>query len=56
MTRAVLRYVEHRITQHPGTDVTFEAECLNCDWKTKPSHWASELPTSLHLSRPRCAG
>ncbi|MFF5669784.1 hypothetical protein ACFY8S_06525 [Streptomyces hygroscopicus] len=32
MPRAVLRYVTHRITQHPETDVTFEAECLRCDW------------------------
>ncbi|MGW3082865.1 DUF7848 domain-containing protein [Streptomyces sp. NPDC001110] len=37
MTRAVLRYVTHRITQHPDTDVTFEAECLHCEWTAHPS-------------------
>ncbi|WP_446459148.1 DUF7848 domain-containing protein [Streptomyces parvus] len=37
MTRAVLRYVTHRITQHPDTDVTFEAECLHCEWTARPS-------------------
>ncbi|MBT2404019.1 MULTISPECIES: hypothetical protein [unclassified Streptomyces] len=37
MTRAVLRYVKHRITQHPGTDVTFEADCLRCDWQAPAS-------------------
>jgi len=37
MTRSVLRYVTHRITQHPDTDVTYEAECLRCDWKAGPS-------------------
>jgi hypothetical protein len=37
VTRAVLRYVQHRITQHPNTDVTFEAECLRCKWTATPS-------------------
>ncbi|MGW1817097.1 DUF7848 domain-containing protein [Streptomyces sp. NPDC002125] len=39
MTCAVLRYVTHRITQHPDTDVTFEAECLSyaCGWTAQPS-------------------
>ncbi len=39
MSRSVLRYVEHRIAQHPGTDVTFEAECLayECGWSAQPS-------------------
>ncbi|WP_455770336.1 DUF7848 domain-containing protein [Streptomyces erythrochromogenes] len=37
MARSVLRYVEHRIGQHPGTDVTFEAECLGCDWQAPAS-------------------
>ena len=36
-TRSVLRHVRHRITQHPDTDVTFEAECLWCEWKAMPS-------------------
>ncbi|MDO0937147.1 hypothetical protein QQY66_37550 [Streptomyces sp. DG2A-72] len=37
MTRSILRYVRHRITQHPDTDVTFEAECLKCEWQATPS-------------------
>ncbi len=37
MARAVLRYVQHRITQHPNTDMTFEAECLHCEWTARPS-------------------
>ncbi|GAA1915227.1 hypothetical protein [Streptantibioticus ferralitis] len=34
--KAVLRYALHKITRHPGTDVTFEAECLRCDWTAEP--------------------
>lgn len=37
MTRSVLRFVKHRITQQPGTDVTFAAECMACEWKVTPS-------------------
>lgn len=37
MSRAVLRFVTHRISQHPDTDVTYEAECLWCDWQATPS-------------------
>ncbi|TQK45268.1 hypothetical protein FBY35_6824 [Streptomyces sp. SLBN-118] len=37
MVRSVMRYVKHRITQHPDTDVTFEAECLHCKWTAMPS-------------------
>ncbi|MFE8939931.1 hypothetical protein ACFYNX_20860 [Streptomyces sp. NPDC007872] len=37
MTRSVLRYVRHRIAEHPDTDVTFEAECLHCKWSAQPS-------------------
>lgn len=39
MTRSIVRFVKHRITQHPDTDVTFEAECLayECGWKASPS-------------------
>lgn len=38
MPRSALRYVEHRITQHPDTDVTFEVECLTCEcgWQATP--------------------
>jgi hypothetical protein len=35
--RSALRYVSHRISQHPDTDVTFEAECLHCSWTAQPS-------------------
>ncbi|MFB6776790.1 hypothetical protein ACFCX0_05020 [Streptomyces sp. NPDC056352] len=35
--RAAYRYVLHRITEHPGTDVTYEAGCLWCDWAAEPS-------------------
>ncbi|MGW1941437.1 DUF7848 domain-containing protein [Streptomyces goshikiensis] len=37
MARSVMRYVTHRIAQHPDTDITFEAECLKCEWKATPS-------------------
>lgn len=37
MTRTALRYVKHRITQHPDTEVTFEAKCLTCGWEAAPS-------------------
>ncbi|QNP65101.1 helix-turn-helix domain-containing protein [Streptomyces genisteinicus] len=43
MPRAVLRYVTHRITQHPDTDVTFEAECLRCGWSATPSEDGSAV-------------
>ncbi|WP_442812388.1 hypothetical protein OG735_06990 [Streptomyces sp. NBC_01210] len=35
--RTIIRSVTHRITPHPDTDVTFEAECLACSWKATPS-------------------
>ncbi|WP_327246145.1 DUF7848 domain-containing protein [Streptomyces sp. NBC_01320] len=34
--RAAYRYVLHRITEHPDTNVTYEAECLWCDWAAEP--------------------
>lgn len=37
MARSLMRYVRHRITQHPDTDVTFEAECLHCKWTATPA-------------------
>lgn len=37
MTRSVMRFVKHRITQQSDTCMTFEAECMTCDWKAKPS-------------------
>ncbi|MCX4866885.1 MULTISPECIES: hypothetical protein [unclassified Streptomyces] len=35
--RAAHRYALHRITEHPDTDTTFEAECLWCSWAAEPS-------------------
>ena len=32
--RTAMRYVMHRITEHPDAGVNFEAECLHCGWKT----------------------
>ncbi|TKA13476.1 DUF7848 domain-containing protein [Actinacidiphila oryziradicis] len=32
MDRKTYRYVSHTITAHPNTDVTYEAECLRCNW------------------------
>ncbi len=43
MTRSVLRYVTHRITQHPDTGVTYEAECLRCGWKAGPSEGGADV-------------
>lgn len=35
--RMLIRSVTHRITQHPDTDVTYEAGCLACEWTATPS-------------------
>lgn len=35
--KAAMRYVKHRITELPDAGVTFEAECLHCDWKAAPA-------------------
>ncbi|MEU9404720.1 hypothetical protein ACGF5O_13695 [Streptomyces sp. NPDC048291] len=35
--RTATRYVMHRITEHPDTDATFEAESLHCGWKATPA-------------------
>ncbi|WP_438271408.1 DUF7848 domain-containing protein [Streptomyces anulatus] len=35
--RAADRYVLHQIAEHPDAKVTFEPECLWCDWQAKPS-------------------
>ncbi|WP_455569081.1 DUF7848 domain-containing protein [Streptomyces halstedii] len=37
MKGALLRYVLHRIKEHPDTEVTYEAECLWCKWTAQPS-------------------
>ena len=53
VTRAVLRCVPHRITQHPDTDVTFEAECLRCEWTATPltDSAAVDLECMAHTGR-----
>ncbi|MGW3956714.1 DUF7848 domain-containing protein [Streptomyces sp. NPDC004752] len=38
-----MRYVMHRTTEHPETDVTFEAECLHCNWKATPADDSSPV-------------
>ncbi|MCP3819090.1 hypothetical protein NLX86_13495 [Streptomyces sp. A3M-1-3] len=35
--RAAYRYVVHKVTQLPDTEVIFEAQCLCCDWEAAPS-------------------
>lgn len=35
--RAAWRYIQQRISEHPDTDITYEAECLWCDWQAMPS-------------------
>jgi hypothetical protein len=50
--------VTHRIRQHPDTDVTFEAECLNCDWTATPSTdgAAVDLDCMRHTGRTEHGG
>jgi hypothetical protein len=56
--RTVLRYVVHKITQHPGTDVTFEAECLRCDWAAQPADECAPVDVACmsHTGRTGHAG
>ncbi|OON81793.1 DUF7848 domain-containing protein [Streptomyces tsukubensis] len=58
MTRSVLRYTPHRIVQHPDTDVTFEAECLHCQWKAQPSEdgGAVDIECMTHTARSNHRG
>jgi hypothetical protein len=58
VTRSVLRYVSHRIAQHPDTDVTYEAECLRCDWQATPSTdgAAVDVECMSHTGRTGHAG
>lgn len=64
MTRSVLRFVKHRITQQPDTCMTFEAKCMTCDWKAEPStdgagvdvECMSHTGRTGHASRPRTSG
>ncbi|MDI3388577.1 hypothetical protein QIS99_20550 [Streptomyces sp. B-S-A8] len=60
MTPAVLRFATYRITKHPDTDVTYEAECLahECGWKATPSTdgAAVDVDCMSHTSRTGHAG
>ncbi|WP_443729346.1 DUF7848 domain-containing protein [Streptantibioticus rubrisoli] len=53
-----MRYVVHKITQHPGTDVTFEAECLRCDWAAQPADDCAPVDVACmsHAGRTGHAG
>ncbi|MFC8512530.1 hypothetical protein [Streptomyces sp. NPDC057257] len=57
-SRTVLRYVMHRITEHPETDLTFEAECLHCKWKAVPSDDSASVDVECmaHTGRSGHAG
>ncbi|MYS37895.1 hypothetical protein K388_00305 [Streptomyces sp. KhCrAH-43] len=35
--QTVLRYVQHRIVQHPDIEATYEGACQSCNWKATPS-------------------
>jgi hypothetical protein len=52
MTRAYFRYTAHTISEHPDTEVTFEAECLWCEWRATPS----DTDRSVDLDCLRHAG
>jgi hypothetical protein len=56
--RTAMRYVMHRITEHPDTDVTFEAECLHCKWKATPSTESASVDVECmsHTGRSGHAG
>lgn len=53
MARTVLRYVKHRITLHPDTEVTFDASCLTCDWQAtaSPDDEAVDVECMAHTGR-----
>lgn len=64
MTRSVLRYLKHRITQQPDTCMTFEAECMTCDCRAEPLtdgagggvECMSRTGRTGRASRPRTSG
>ncbi|WP_456340836.1 DUF7848 domain-containing protein [Streptomyces shenzhenensis] len=53
-----MRYVLHRIIEHPDTDVTFEAECLHCGWKATPGDDSAPVDVECmkHTGRSGHAG
>ncbi|MFE7045138.1 hypothetical protein ACFU9X_38700 [Streptomyces atratus] len=56
--RTAMRYVMHKVTEHPDTDVTFEAECLHCNWKATPAEDSASVDVECmsHTGRSRHAG
>ncbi|MFJ3800209.1 hypothetical protein ACIPSJ_28510 [Streptomyces sp. NPDC090088] len=56
--RTAMRYVMHRITEHPDTGVTFEAECLHCGGKSTPAGDSAPVDTAClsHTGRSGHAG
>ncbi|WP_043733966.1 hypothetical protein [Streptomyces zinciresistens] len=56
--RAAMRYVMHRIAEHPDTDVTFAAECLHCGWKATPADDSASVDVACmsHTGRAGHAG
>ncbi|MFJ6465306.1 hypothetical protein ACIQM0_30480 [Streptomyces sp. NPDC091387] len=36
-TRTLIRNVSHTIAPHPDTEITYEADCLGCQWSAEPS-------------------
>ncbi|MFD6416167.1 hypothetical protein [Streptomyces sp. NPDC060194] len=43
MTRSVFRHVLHKITEHPDSEITYEAACIWCDWQATPSADSAEV-------------
>ncbi|MFC5803985.1 hypothetical protein [Streptomyces formicae] len=56
--KAVMRYVRHRITEHPDAGVMFEAECLHCGWKPTPAEDSASVDAECmsHTGRSGHAG
>jgi hypothetical protein len=51
-------FVKHTIKEHPDTDVTYEAECLWCDWAATPADDAEPVDIACiqHTGRTGHAG
>lgn len=56
--RTAMRYVMHRIAEHPDAGVTFEAERLHCGWKATPTDDSApvEVECMNHTGRSGHAG
>ncbi|MGP3980096.1 DUF7848 domain-containing protein [Streptomyces sp. KR80] len=55
---SVYAFVEHTIKEHPDTDVTYEAECLWCDWAATPADDSEpvDMACMQHTGRTGHAG